>query len=275
MAAKNDRFLTRLFHQLMERTGDFEKSIELLVAKQGIPKWKAEALACGLGLMPKRYLRNQGTLGFDGQKQLLEAKVMVVGLGGLGGYVLEQLARVGTGTLVLVDPDRFEDTNLNRQLLADLGSMGTYKTEAARKRVAVINNAVELYLHTSRAEDLPDRAYHDVDLIFDCLDQIPPRLHLENMGERLRIPIVHGAIGGWYGQVAVVWPGSGLLSTLYGERQEGIEKALGNPPFTPALTAALMVGEGLKVLLGKKPREDGIYYVDLLNNQWEFVSLRF
>jgi molybdopterin/thiamine biosynthesis adenylyltransferase len=112
-----------------------------------------------------------------------------------------------------------------------------------------------------------------VDLIFDCLDAIPSRLNLQEVGERLNIPIIHGAIGGWYGQVAIVWPGSKLLSNVYGTRQEGIEKTLGNPPFTPPFIASLMVSEGIKVLLGKKERENTLFFADLLNNQWHRVSL--
>jgi molybdopterin/thiamine biosynthesis adenylyltransferase len=112
-----------------------------------------------------------------------------------------------------------------------------------------------------------------VDLIFDCLDTISSRLHLQEMGERYSIPLVHGAIGGWFGQVAVVWPGSKLLSNIYGTKREGIEKTLGNPPFTPALIATLMVSEGIKLLLGKKIRENTVLFADLLNNQWQNIIL--
>jgi molybdopterin/thiamine biosynthesis adenylyltransferase len=198
---------------------------------------------------------------------------MVVGLGGLGGYVLEQLARCGTGRIVAADPDRFEPSNLNRQLLADLTSIGLSKVEAARRRVAVVNDAVEFIGHQSPVENLPDAVYGGVELIFDCLDQVPSRLHLEAAGTRLNIAIVHGAIGGWYGQVASVTPGSGLLANLYGTRETGIEKTLGNPPFTPALIASLMVSHGIKVLLGKAGGESGMFFIDLLTGTWEFVPM--
>jgi molybdopterin/thiamine biosynthesis adenylyltransferase len=122
-------------------------------------------------------------------------------------------------------------------------------------------------------EDLPETAYEGVELIFDCLDQVPPRLHLEEAGTRLNIPIMHGAIGGWYGQVALVAPASGILTALYGTKEEGIEKKLGNPTFTPALIASLMVSEGVKVLLGNPVREGGVFFADLLTNTWEFVPL--
>jgi molybdopterin/thiamine biosynthesis adenylyltransferase len=273
MLANNEEHASQLLRQLLEATGNLEQALELLVVEHGIPKRIAEALACGLGTLPKRYESNKGTLGPMGQKRLLHAKVLVAGLGGLGGYVVEQLARCGTGTMIGVDADHFDETNLNRQLLADRNSVGLNKAEVAEKRVNAVNDAVEFQPHCCRVEDLGEKDYSGVHLLYDCLDQIATKLYLQDMGERYDIPVVHGAIGGWYGQVAVVWPGSRLLQTLYGTKREGIERALGNPPFTPALIASLMVTEGIKVLLGKENKRDGIFFVDLLNNQWEYVSL--
>ena len=269
----NAEYLSGLLRHLVEQGGEVENAIEKLVAEQGIPKRIAESLACDLGIFPKRYELNQGTLGREGQKTLLCSKVIIAGLGGLGGHVVEQLARCGAGVVIGVDADRFDETNLNRQLYADLNSIGRRKTEAAENRVATVNDAVEFRSLAFKVEDLEDKVFEDVDLIFDCLDSIPSRLYLQNMGERLAIPLIHGAIGGWYGQVAVVWPGSQLLSNIYGETQQGIEKDLGNPPFTPAFIATLMVAEGIKVLLGRKQKENALIFVDLLNNQWECVAL--
>lgn len=270
---KNEEHLSQILAQLIETTGEVEIAIETLAADQGIPKRVAEALACGMDIFPKRYKANAGTLGSEGQKRLLQSKVLVAGLGGLGGHAVEQLVRCGVGELVGVDADNFDETNLNRQLYSDINSIGLSKTEAARNRVAKINDAVEFYPLTRKLEDLESDAYDGVDLIFDCLDTIPSRLHLQDMGERYSIPLIHGAIGGWFGQVAVVWPGSKLLSNIYGTKQEGIEKTLGNPPFTPALIATLMVSEGIKLLLGKKKRENTVLFADLLNNQWQYITL--
>jgi molybdopterin/thiamine biosynthesis adenylyltransferase len=273
MTHREDDSNARLFQSLLHETGEVDAAIRLLVARTGLAQRRAEALACSLGHMPARYRYNEGTLGCLGQQCLLEATAMVVGLGGLGGYVLEQLARCGLGRLIAVDRDRFEVTNLNRQLLADHVSIGRPKVQAAGERVAAINPGVECIGHEMRVEDLPEGAYDGVELIFDCLDQVPSRLHLEEAGTRLNIPIVHGAIGGWYGQVALVAPASGVLTALYGTKEAGIEKNLGNPTFTPAVTASLMVSEGVKVLLGKPLRQGGVLFVDLLTDTWEFVPL--
>ena len=270
---QNEEQLSHILAQLIDTTGEVEIAIERLAVDHGIPKRVAEAIACGLDSFPKRYKANAGTLGSEGQKKLLQSKVLVAGLGGLGGHVVEQLVRCGVGELVGVDADSFDETNLNRQLYSDINSIGLSKTEAAKKRIAQINDAVEFYPLTCNLEDLEGNTYDGVDLIFDCLDSIPARLHLQEMGERYSIPLVHGAIGGWFGQVAIVWPGSKLLSNVYGTKREGIEKTLGNPPFTPAFIATLMVSEGIKLLLGKKERENTVIFADLLNNQWQYISL--
>jgi len=273
MTQMQDESMVRLFQKLLGEAGDVDAAVRLLVTRTDLPQRRAEALACSLGHIPARYRYNEGTLGCVGQQRLLEATVMIVGLGGLGGYVLEQLARCGMGKVVAVDPDRFEVANLNRQLLADDTSIGLPKMAMARKRIAVVNRGVEFIGHEMKVENLPDAAYEGVELIFDCLDQVPSRLHLEEAGTRLNIPIVHGAIGGWYGQVALVAPASGMLNALYGTKDAGIEKNLGNPPFTPAVIASLMVSEGVKVLLGKPVREGSVFFVDLLTDTWECVPL--
>ncbi|HUT59805.1 MAG TPA: ThiF family adenylyltransferase, partial [Phycisphaerae bacterium] len=102
-----------------------------------------EDLALEEGILPQRYERNIGTLGLDGQRRLLAASALVVGAGGLGGYVLESLARLGVGRIAAVDNDRFSETDLNRQLLCDTGNLGLPKVQVATERIARVNPAVE------------------------------------------------------------------------------------------------------------------------------------
>ena len=91
------------------------------------------------GNMPERYLRNLGTIGIAGQLALLNARVAVVGAGGLGGLVIELLARQGVGHLTVVDGDCFACHNLNRQILATEHTLGMNKALTAVSRVAEIN----------------------------------------------------------------------------------------------------------------------------------------
>lgn len=257
-----------IFLEHYRRLGNVENAVAQLATRYA--RHIAEAVACESGHVPARYRRNLGTFGQMGQARLLRSSVMVVGLGGLGGYVAEQLARCGVGKIAGVDPDRFDATNLNRQLLATADNLGRYKADVAKERISGVNEAVEFTACACRIEDLDPNAYATCNLLFDCLDSIPTRLFLEET--IFDIPIVHGAIGGWYGQVALIEPGSRLLARIYGSHRQGIERELGNPPFTPAFIASWMVSEGVKVLLGQKKPDNVLLYFDLLQNYCQHLQ---
>jgi molybdopterin/thiamine biosynthesis adenylyltransferase len=211
-----------------------------------------------------RYARNLGTLGRDGQARLLSSRIVIVGLGGLGGHVLEQMARVGVGHITGMDPDVFDPSNLNRQLLSDVDALGVAKVERAQKRIQKVCPETDFVGLKERHADVPEAVWTGADLVFDCLDNIVDRLSLAELCARADCPLIHGAIAGWYGQVAVVQPGSGLLNRLYPDTGPGLEKELGTPPFTAALCASLMVAEGVKVLCHLAQHSpDQVAYVDL------------
>lgn len=205
-----------------------------------------------LGLMPRRYARNRRTIGAEQQLRLWQSTVAVAGCGGLGGYIVEELARLGVGSIIVVDPDVFEEHNLNRQLFATPSNLGEAKVAVAAARVGAINPAVTLIPfreHLSR-ENGPI-LLENASLAIDALDNIPDRLALAASCEALNIPLVHGSIAGWYGQVLTQFPGERTLETLFGDcgLTKGIETELGNPAFLPALVASLEVAEAIKILL--------------------------
>jgi molybdopterin/thiamine biosynthesis adenylyltransferase len=213
---------------------------------------EVEDAALARALLPGRYRRNRETISVADQLTLFRSKVAVIGCGGLGGYLVEQLARLGVGTLVLLDPDVFEEHNLNRQLLSSPARLGAAKVEVARERVAEINPAV-----TVIARRLAFSAANGRELLSGCsavvdgLDSVLVRRELSAVCRDLGIPLVHGAIAGWYGQVAVQ-PAGGDLSPLLGTGTasgKGVEARLGNPSFTPAVVASLQVAEVAKLLL--------------------------
>jgi len=220
------------------------------------PIREVELAALETGVAPWRYLRNLGTIGLEGQAKLLRATVAVVGLGGLGGYIVETLARMGIGQLILIDGDVFEEHNLNRQLLSAEATLGTDKIQAARHRVAEINSAVEVIGHTTRLtrENLP-RLLEGADVVVDGLDRLPTRLILQEGAQTLGIPMVHGSIAGFLGQVMTIFPGDPGLRSLYGEGDElpeqGLEAQLGTPAATPMAVAAWEAQEVVKILLGQ------------------------
>ena len=214
---------------------------------------EVEGVALGLGLTPARYQRNQQTIPVQDQLKLFRSRVAVIGCGGLGGYVIEELARLGVGTLVAVDPDVFEEHNLNRQLLSTVGSLGRAKVEMAAARVAEINPATTvLALHAPYAPENAGELLGGAQVVVDALDSIPTRLALAKSCADMGIPLVHGAIAGWYGHVCTQFPGERSIELLYGHSPQarGVEQSLGNPSFTPAVVASLESAEVCKLLLG-------------------------
>jgi molybdopterin/thiamine biosynthesis adenylyltransferase len=214
-----------------------------------------ELAALDCGVCPWRYIRNIGTLGLDGQAQLLRSTAAIVGLGGLGGYVAEGLARMGVGRLVLIDGDTFEEHNLNRQVLSSEGLLGTMKTAAARARIEELNGAVEVVTHpVMLAIENAGRLLAGADVVVDALDRLPTRLVLQRAAGRAGIPMIHGSIAGFLGQVMTILPGDPGLATLYGEDElpeRGLEADLGTPAATAMAVAAWEAQEVVKLLAGK------------------------
>lgn len=215
----------------------------------------------------ERYLRNHDAISEEEQAFLATKRVLVVGCGGLGGMVIECLARIGVGYLRVVDGDVFEESNLNRQLLSSTMNLGRPKTLAAQQRVMAVNplvevDAVQAELTVENAREL----LGECDVAVDCLDNIPARLVLQEAAKEAGIPVVHGAVAGWLGRICVIQPGEDLLTLLYPEPDEmrGEERLAGTLSFTAALTASWQSAETVKLLLGKSGLQAEIIEVDLM-----------
>ncbi len=239
---------------------------------------EVEDAALAAGLLPGRYRRNRETVSLAEQLRLFRSRVVVVGCGGLGGYLVEQLARVGVGALVLVDPDVFEEHNLNRQLLSSPAHLGRAKVEVGRERVAAINPAVTTTAHRVAFSRENGRALlAGSAAVVDGLDSVLVRRDLAALCREIGVPLVHGAIAGWYGQVAAQLPGDDLSPLLRpgGADGKGLEAKLGNPSFTPAVIASLQVAEVTKILLGRgRPLSGRSLFVDLLDMSFEEIRHR-
>jgi len=229
--------------------------------------------------MQERYARNFSALSEADMAKLAAAKVAVVGCGGLGGNLIELLGRIGVGTLIAADGDLFEESNLNRQILCDTRNLGGSKSEEAKRRMAAVNPLVRVDAVTERitAENGPE-ILRGATLIMDAVDTIPARLALQGIAETLGVPLVHGAIAGWYGQVCAVYPGDRTLNTVYGKtgrkEQRGIESRLGNLSFGPAFVASLQAAEAVKEIIGRGETLRGrLLIADLLDNDFEIIEL--
>lgn len=223
-----------------------------------------------------RYLRNHDAISEAEQAILAQKRVLVVGCGGLGGYVIECLARIGVGYLRVVDGDVFDETNLNRQLLSSNMNLGRPKTLAAQQRVMAVNPLVEVEAFQSllTAENAV-QLLEGCDVAVDALDNIPSRLVLQQAARSAGIPLVHGAVAGWIGQVCVVQPGQDLLNSLYpaSTDTQGEEQETGTLSFTAALTASWQAAETVKLLLGKPGLDGEILELDLLNSSFVKIKL--
>lgn len=225
--------------------------------------------------MDKRYDRNIGTITESEQKILASKSACVIGCGGLGGGVIENLTRMGIGRLTVVDCDVFDETNLNRQVLSNQDNLGHAKAVEARLQMKTINDDVEVFsVQAELSEDNAADIIRGHDVVVDALDNVPARLILEDACTAEGITLVHGAIDGWNGEVAVVTPGSQLLHEIYGGWEEPAENEpkASNPSFTPAVVSAIQAAEAIKVLLGRKCLNGKLLTIDLLNHEYEVID---
>lgn len=217
-----------------------------------------------------RYQRNIGAITKEEQKILNNKRVLVVGCGGLGGFVIEGLARLGIGSIIGVDKDIFDETNLNRQILSTESNIGLDKVKVAKERINEINKEV---VFEGIKDDIKNIQIDNVDAIFDCTDNFSTKLYLKNLTNKIGSPLITGSVGGWYGIVGIHRPGDTFLDKIYKENLLGVEKKLGNQFYIVSLVASLQLCEGTKVLLNKNNSlNKEILYIDLKNLEFEIIN---
>ncbi|MBK5092690.1 MAG: HesA/MoeB/ThiF family protein [Actinobacteria bacterium] len=271
-------------HEVSEAGGVYRcLSLEIqkeLASRSDLTPREVSILALDNGFIPLKYLKNIGTIGTDGQAALLRSKVLVVGAGGIGGNAAELLARMGVGTIAIVDPDVFEESNLNRQDFATEASLGLSKVEVVSESLEAINCDVTVEAHMLEAEGanlagLIEGAY----AVIDALDSIDDRLLLQKACRDGNVVMIHGAIAGSFIQAMTIFPGDPGLESLSApgggkEKSRGIETETGNPATSPALAAAIQVQEAIKVITGRGTAlKRRMLYLDLDDWTFEFIEL--
>ena len=232
------------------------KQIMNLSKASGASGREIEILALEHGVVPERYARNMKTFSPQDQVALLKAQVGVVGLGGLGGAVVEILARLGIGTLNVIDGDTFEESNLNRQFLSTPKRIAKSKADTAAWRIKEINPSIAVnhhsqFLNGKNGLDLLNRP----EVIVDCLDNVKTRFILERFCRQIGSPLVSAAVAGPTGHVTTIYPQDQGLKLIYGDPDkipsQGAEASLGTVPYSVTFLAALECAEVVKIIQHK------------------------
>ena len=142
--------------------------------------------------MEKKFSRTEMLVGNDGMEKLKNAKVAVFGIGGVGSFVCEGLARSGIGNFVLVDYDKIDESNINRQLIATVKTISKYKAELMRERILEINPDANVEVHREfyMADSKTDIITEDLSYAVDCVDTIMAKIAVICKCDALNVPVI-------------------------------------------------------------------------------------
>jgi molybdopterin/thiamine biosynthesis adenylyltransferase/rhodanese-related sulfurtransferase len=230
----------------------------------GFARWQAEGLPVAPGELDadsaERYARHLvlPEVGVAGQKKLGAARVAMVGAGGLGSPAALYLAAAGVGRLTLIDDDRVERSNLQRQVLHTDARIGTPKTESARIALNALNPKVQVDVAAERVVAANVEALvRDHDVVIDGADNFPTRYLLNAATQRLKIPLVYGAVHRFTGQVSVFDPrraDSPCYRCLFPDPPSAAEapncSEAGVLGVLPGVVGLLQATEAIKLILG-------------------------
>ncbi len=224
--------------------------------------------------MPTRYIgdgyweiasRQMSIVTRSEQERFKDAKITVIGCGGIGGQTIEMLARMGVGELILVDEDSFDISNLNRQNFATLTDVGIAKSEVAKEKVRLINPYVKVTIFNEHVDEKNiDKIVSNSDIVIDALDNVLTRVIASRKANEKKIPFIHGAIHGTLGQITTFLPNTKSYEEMFNlpsigkELSEEVIESLknvtsGTPPVigpTPNLIGCIQAMEAYKIITG-------------------------
>jgi molybdopterin/thiamine biosynthesis adenylyltransferase len=217
----------------------------------------------------------------EGQEKLSNARILVIGLGGLGSPAAMYLAAAGVGELVLNDYDTVDLSNLQRQIVHGTENLGEPKVASAQKTLERLNPEIRIVTLNRRLEG-PDleNAVAGVDLVLDCSDNFATRFAINATCVTLKKPLVSGAVIRFEGQLAVFTPGqadSPCYNCLYGTQGELAESCArtGVVAPLPGIIGSMQALEAIKLLLGIGDSPRGrLLLFDALHLEWRQMTLR-
>lgn len=220
--------------------------------------------------LTKRYERQLilPEIGEKGQERLAAARVLIVGVGGLGSPIAIYLAGAGVGTIGIVDDDVVSISNLQRQVLYEEAQVGMSKVLCARQRLQALNSEITVLAYNERLNAANARElFSQYDIVVDGTDNFPTRYIISDVCAELGKPYVYGAICGLEGQVAVLCKGKATYRTLFPDRgmpQQG-KQVVG---VTPAIVGSVEASQVLQLVCGYgEPLVDRIWTIDLRTMQ--------
>lgn len=217
-------------------------------------------------------------IGEQGQRRLLDATVLVIGIGGLGSPAALYLAAAGVGRLLLSDFDRVEESNLQRQIIHGVPDLGEPKAHSAQRAIERINPRCQVEaMDWQLDDDELQRVLARADLVLDCSDNFETRYQVNRASVRVGRPLVSGAAIRMEGQVASFIPGSGgpCYQCLYPADGSGGESCAMEGILAPVVgvIGSLQAAQAVLILAGHGASvSDRLLMVDVLN--WEFRTLR-
>ncbi|WP_440874599.1 HesA/MoeB/ThiF family protein [Thalassotalea sp. PLHSN55] len=220
-------------------------------------------------------------IGESGQLKLRLAKVLIVGLGGLGNPVSMYLAAAGIGKLLLADGDKIELTNLQRQIMFNEQDIGSNKADCASEKLSQQNADVDIeVIDEMLDQELCDYYIPDVDVVIDCTDNIGTRYLLNQACLRHKVPLIVGAATGFDGQQMVIDPRdehSACYQCLFPES----EKAPANNCQTVgilgpvlAIIGGMQALQTIKLITGNQVKLSQLHLFDGLANQWQQFTIK-
>lgn len=217
-------------------------------------------------------------IGCEGQRKLTEARVLIVGVGGLGSPIATYLAGAGVGVIGVVDADVVSISNLQRQVLYTEGQEGQPKTRCARQRIEAINSTVKVIEHpVMLTSENALGIISGYDIVVDGTDNFAVRYAISDACTQLRKPYVYGAINALDGQVAVLCKGKATYRTLFPDEAETL--AMPHPGkavvgVTPAVVGSVEASQVLQLICGYgEPLVDRLWTIDLKNMQSFVIDL--
>jgi|WetSurMetagenome_2_1015567.scaffolds.fasta_scaffold26571_6 molybdopterin/thiamine biosynthesis adenylyltransferase len=208
-------------------------------------------------------------IGLEGQKKIEKAKVLLIGVGGLGSSAAYYLAASGIGRIGIVDDDIVQETNLNRQILHNPDNIGKMKVASAKETLVKFNNVIDILIYPKRLETCKEiiDVIIDYDIVIDCTDNFSTRVSINDACIKANKPWVYGAVYGFEGQAMTIIPGRGpCYRCLYPSTPLLTSEITPVIGVSPGIIGVVQAAEALKYILGKGSLLVGrLLFIDLLN----------